>query len=153
MLVTSVVRPPYCVITSPGRIEVPLTAFSAIGSRPVTRTGQSTSGSAAITAATTPAPVMSRFMVTIDWPGLMERPPLSKVMPLPTSTTCLALREPFGGLVVDLHEPRRRGGALADADDAAEAALGELLLVEHGGLQAGGLGGGDGLLGQPLRAS
>ena len=87
MLVTSVVRPPYCVSTSPGRIELPPTAFSAIASSPVTRTAQSISGSAAMTAATTPAPVMSRFMVTIDWPGLIESPPLSKVIPLPTSTT------------------------------------------------------------------
>ena len=96
---------------------------------------------------------MSRFIVTIDWPGLMESPPLSKVMPLPTSTTWRALRRALRRLVVDLHEPRRGGGTLADADDAAEPTLGELLLVEHRGLQAGRLGGGDGLLGQPLRAS
>ena len=92
------VRPPYWVITSPGRIDVPLTEFSAIGSRPVTRSWQSIAGRAAITAATTAAPVMSRFMVTMDAPGLIERPPLSKVMPLPTSTTCLALRAPLAGL-------------------------------------------------------
>ena len=36
---------------------------------------------------TTPPPVMSRFIVVIDSAGLMERPPESKVMPLPTSTT------------------------------------------------------------------
>ena len=95
---------------------------------------------------------MSRFMVTIDWPGLIESPPLSKVMPLPTSTTWRGLaRRLFGGLVVELHEARRGGGGLADADDAAEAALGELLLVEDGGLEPGRLGGGDGLLGQPGR--
>ena len=110
MLVTSVVRPPYWVITSPGRIELPLTAFSAIGSSPVTRTWQSMSGSAAITEATTAAPVMSRFMVTIDWPGLIERPPLSKVMPLPTSTTCLALRTLLAGRYSSC---TKRGGAAA----------------------------------------
>ena len=37
---------------------------------------------------------MSRFIVTIDWPGLIESPPLSKVMPLPTSTTWRTLRDP-----------------------------------------------------------
>ena len=41
---------------------------------------------------TTAPPVMSRFMLTIASAGLIDRPPVSKVMPLPTSTTwrCLA---------------------------------------------------------------
>ena len=98
MLVTSVVRPPYWVSTSPGRIEFAPTAFSAIGRSPVTRTWQSISGRAAITAATTAAPVMSRFIATIDWPGLIESPPLSKVMPLPTSTTWRTRRVLLAGL-------------------------------------------------------
>ena len=38
---------------------------------------------AAITAA---PPLMSRFMVSMLSLGLMSRPPVSKVMPLPTST-------------------------------------------------------------------
>ena len=42
----------------------------------------------AIVASTTAPPVMSRFMLTIASPGLIDRPPVSKVMPLPTSTTC-----------------------------------------------------------------
>ena len=61
----------------------------------------------------------------------------------------LGLAHALGGLVVELHEARRDRGGLADADDAAEAALGELLLVEDGGLEPGRLRRGDGLLGQP----
>ena len=87
VLLTSEVRPPTWVITSPGRIEVPLIEFSAAGTSPMTRTGQSTSGSAAIAAITAAAPLMSRFMVSMLSAGLMSSPPLSKVMPLPTSTT------------------------------------------------------------------
>ncbi|TWG94139.1 hypothetical protein L615_005800000090 [Nocardioides sp. J9] len=66
---------------------MPEIAFSAAATRPTTRTGQSTSASAAIVARTTAPPVMSRFMEPIAAPGLIERPPLSKVMPLPTRTT------------------------------------------------------------------
>ena len=87
VLLTSEVRPPKWVITSPGRIAEPLMAFSAAGTRPITRTGQSTSRSAAIVAITAPPPLMSRFIVSMLSLGLMSRPPLSKVMPLPTSTT------------------------------------------------------------------
>ena len=65
-------------------------AFSAAGTSPTTGTGQPTSASAAMTDITTAPPVMSRFMLTIASPGLIDRPPVSKVMPLPTSTTVLA---------------------------------------------------------------
>ena len=35
------------------------------------------------------APPMSDFIVSIDFGGLSDRPPESKVMPLPTNTTVL----------------------------------------------------------------
>ncbi len=38
-------------------------------------------------ARTTAPPVMSRFIEPIEALGLIERPPVSKVMPLPTRTT------------------------------------------------------------------
>ena len=60
--------------------------------------------------------------------GLMHRPPESNVMPLPTSASeALAL----AGAQVSVDDPRRVDRTLPDADDAAEAALGERLLVEH----------------------
>ena len=78
---------------------------------------------------TTAPPVMSRFIVDIASAGLMDRPPVSKVMPLPTSTTVGVRRPASAGRVVEADQPGRRGRGLADADDAAEALGGELLLV------------------------
>jgi hypothetical protein len=40
---------------------------------------------------------MSRFMLTIASPGLIERPPVSKVIPLPTSATVGVRRPALGG--------------------------------------------------------
>ena len=91
------VRPPYWVSTSPGRSALPPMAFSAAGTRPVTRKGQPIRARPAITAITTAPPVMSRFIVDIASPGLIESPPVSKVMPLPTRTTRGALRAPRAG--------------------------------------------------------
>ncbi len=73
-------------------------AFSAAATSPITRTGQPTSASAAIVAITTAPPVMSRFMLIIAAPGLMVRPPVSKVMPLPTSATVGVERRAFLGV-------------------------------------------------------
>ena len=74
---------------------------------------------------------MSRFIGIMLSLGLIESPPVSNVMPLPTSTTCGALATPLSRGVVESDEPRRVGGALADPDDAAEAFRGELALVPH----------------------
>ena len=112
-------------------------AFSAAATRPTTRTGQPTARSAPRTAMTTAPPVMSRFMLTIDSPGLIERPPVSKVMPLPTRTTVGVLRVALTGRVVEPDQPRRGGRGLPDRDDAAEALGGELLLVPDGDVQPG----------------
>ena len=73
-------------------------AFSAEATRPVTRTLQPIAASAPSTAMTTPPPVMSRFMVVMPSAGLMDRPPVSKVMPLPTSTTCGVRRPDLAGV-------------------------------------------------------
>ena len=88
MLRTSLVRPPWWVITSPGRSAFPPIAFSAAATSPVTFTGHRRAVSAPRTAITTAPPVMSRFIVAIDSAGLIDNPPESKVMPLPTSTMC-----------------------------------------------------------------
>ena len=62
--------------------------------------------------------------------GLSDRPPESKVIPLPASTS--ALLAP-GGAYSKPDQPRRRvDRPLPDAEDAAVAALGERLLVQHG---------------------
>ena len=72
---------------------------------------------------------MSRFMFTIASPGLMDSPPVSKVMPLPTSTTWPRAPAAPRGRVVEPDQPRRGRRGLADGEDAAEALGRELLLV------------------------
>ena len=57
---------------------------------------------------------MSRFMLTIASPGLIDSPPVSKVMPLPTSATTVGVRRPPAGRVVEPDQPRRRRRGLAD---------------------------------------
>ena len=59
--------------------------LSVSGVNPTTRTGTSSPGSAHIAATTAAAPAMSHFMSIIESAGLIDRPPESNVMPLPTS--------------------------------------------------------------------
>ena len=72
---------------SPGRVAVPLGMFSQVGTRPITLIGRPSSATACMTAMTVPAPLMSYFISSICGPGFSEMPPVSNVMPLPTSTT------------------------------------------------------------------
>ena len=84
---TSTVDPLRMVSTSPGlRARAP-GMFSAIGAMAVTRTRTARSAQAERAAITIAAPLMSVFMVDIPSAVLRERPPESKVMPLPTRTT------------------------------------------------------------------
>ena len=71
-------------MTSPGRVAVDEGRFSARHSHPVTFTGSPSSAAVRTVASTAAAPAMSDFMVIIEAGGLRERPPESKVMPLPT---------------------------------------------------------------------
>ena len=77
VLVTSTVLPLYIVSTSPGRIAVPDSMFSAIGAYVVTATGSSSAAMAKVAAITAAAPAMSYFIVAIELPGLMVSPPES----------------------------------------------------------------------------
>ena len=82
---------------------------------------------------TEPAPHMSYFISSMPSPGFSEMPPVSNVMPLPTSTTGAALAAPpwycstmnWGGST----EPRR------DRQERAHLQRFELLLAEHFDLQ------------------
>jgi len=76
--------------------------------------------------------------------GLMEMPPVSNVMPLPTSATFFALPV-FASLRARLilrtavgqpDQPGRARRTLADADHAAVAVLGQRLVIEHLDLEA-----------------
>ena len=58
--------------------------FSARQAYVVTRTGSPSSAIANVAALTAAAPDMSHFIVAIALLGLIDRPPESNVMPLPT---------------------------------------------------------------------
>ncbi len=88
VLRTSTVRPPYMVSTSEGRIAVPDGMFSARHAYAVTRICGFVRAIATIAPSTAAAPLMSHFIVIMPSAGLMERPPESNVMPLPTSARC-----------------------------------------------------------------
>ena len=62
--------------------------FSAIGAHTVTLTSRPRRAIAVTAAMTAAAPPMSDFIHSIATAGLSERPPESKVMPLPTSDRC-----------------------------------------------------------------
>jgi hypothetical protein len=76
------------VSTSLTRVAVPDGMFSASASTAVTATGSSSCAAALTTASAVAAPAMSIFMVIIASEGFSDSPPVSKVMPLPTSATC-----------------------------------------------------------------
>ena len=84
VLITSTVLPDALVSTSPGRIALPPGMFSAVGTMPMTRIGAFSSAIARIAQATAAPPAMSSFICSIFSAGLIEMPPVSKVMPLPT---------------------------------------------------------------------
>ncbi len=89
---TSTVVPPYWVSTSPGRCAVDDGMFSAIGTVAVTSAATPSFAASTTVATTAAAPAMSEVIASIPAAGLMEMPPVSKVMPLPTSATFGALR-------------------------------------------------------------
>ena len=95
---------------SPGRVAVAEGIFSQAGITPITFSGRSISPTACMVPSTDAAPHMSYFISSMPPPGLSEIPPVSKVMPLPTSTTgasfalppmCLSTMN-FGGCALPL---------------------------------------------------
>ncbi len=80
------VMPAMLVTTSPGFVAVPLGRFSQAATMPTTFRRGFSSAMALIVPSTLAAPHMSNFISSMPAPGLMEMPPESKVMPLPTST-------------------------------------------------------------------
>ena len=82
--------PPYWVSTSPGRCAVDDGMFSAIGTVAMTSIGSCCLAASTTVAITAAAPPMSEVMWCMLAAGLIEMPPVSNVMPLPTSATFLA---------------------------------------------------------------
>ena len=83
------------------------------------------------------AAAMSVFIGTIDSRGLSESPPVSNVMPLPTSTTCGRRRVGPRGLVGELDQPRRPRRPRADGEQPAEPFGPQRLLVADPDLEPG----------------
>ena len=90
--------------------------FSVVGMMPITLSGSFISATAFMVPSTLPAPHMSYFISSISAPGLSEMPPVSKVTPLPTSTTGFCFFGP--PLMLDHDELRRL--ALPSATDSSE---------------------------------
>ena len=99
-------------------------------------------------ARTAAAPAMSHFMSTMPSVGLSDRPPLSKVTPLPTRPSVL----PAAPLEVPQRDqPGRAIRTLGHRQERAHPFLLELLLVEDLAIEAGLLGDGGGSGGERLR--
>ena len=88
------VWPDMLVTMSPGLIALPPGMFSVAGMMPTTFNGRRMSAAALTAPSTLAAPHMSNFISSISPAGLMEMPPVSNVMPLPTSATGGASRLP-----------------------------------------------------------
>ena len=88
--------PAALVTMSPGLIARPLGMFSQVGTRPTTLSGRPSSATTDIVAMTAAAPDMSNFISSIAPGSLREMPPVSKVIPFPTST--IGARGPRGAL-------------------------------------------------------
>ena len=72
---------------SPGRYALPPGIFSVVGTMPVTLVFGLSRPIAIIAPTTAAPPHISIFIASISAPGLSEMPPVSKVMPLPTSAS------------------------------------------------------------------
>ncbi len=78
------VVPDMAVTTSPGLKALPSGMFSAEQTTPMTLTAGLSRAMACIAPIIAAAPAMSYFIFSMPSAGLMEMPPVSKVMPLPT---------------------------------------------------------------------
>ena len=127
---TSTVLPDALLRTSPGLMARPPGMFSAIGITPMTRIGAFNSAMAHMAHATAAPPAMSSFIRSMSAAGLIEMPPVSNVMPLPTSPSTGDAAAP-AGLVPYRHEARRVGAAAPDTQKHAHAEPLELVVIEH----------------------
>ncbi len=107
MFSTSTVFPLAPVRTSPGLIARPPGMFSAAGTTPITLIGAPSVAIARIAQTTAAPPAMSSFIRSMPSAGLIEMPPVSKVMPLPTRPSTGDDGAPGGSCVITI----TRGGS------------------------------------------
>ena len=98
-----------------------------IGSIRRRRTGSFASMTSCASASATAAPPMSFFISSIDAPGLMSSPPVSKHTPLPTRRD-LGMRRiaPF-----DIDQARRHGSGTTDGVNGGETFLEQVVADDH----------------------
>ena len=117
---TSTVLPPAPVRMSPGLIARPPGMFSVAGTTPTTLIGAPSMAMARIAQMTAAPPAMSSFMRSMPSAGLIEMPPVSNVMPLPTRPSTGAAGAPGGSCVITM---RRGGSALPRATPSSSPIL------------------------------
>ena len=81
---------------SPGLIAFPPGMFSVVGMTAMQRTGAFSREMAAMAQTTAAPPDMSSFILSMFSAGLIEMPPVSNVMPLPTSPRTVPFTACFG---------------------------------------------------------
>jgi hypothetical protein len=87
VLITSIVLPFIALTMSPGFVALPPGMFSVAGTMPTTLIFGLVLPMALIVAMTPAPPDMSYFMSSMRSAGLIEMPPVSNVIPLPTSAS------------------------------------------------------------------
>ena len=90
---------------------------------------------ARIAHATAAPPAMSSFIRSMPSAGLIEMPPVSNVMPLPTSPSTGSGGR-AGRIVSKHHQPRRLAAAARDAEQQAHPELRDAIFVEDLDLDA-----------------
>ena len=99
--------------------------FSAAQTTPITRTLGFSSAMARMAPIIAAPPAMSYFIFSMLSAGLMEMPPVSKVMPLPTKPEHRAVRHPCR-LIAQNDQRRRLLRSLRDAPECAHLQLVQL---------------------------
>ena len=135
MLMISIDLPDMAICTSPGFCAVPEGMFSLAQTMPMTRTFGLSWAMARMAPIMAAPPAMSYFIFSMPSEGLMEMPPLSKVIPLPDQAEHGLLGR-AGGLVAHDDQPRLLVGALRDAPERAHLQLFDLVWTVDFALQS-----------------
>ena len=111
VFVISTVLPSALTITSPGRCAAPPGMFSVAATTAITFEAGLRAPITSMAASTAAAPAMSAFIRCMSLASLREIPPVSKVMPLPTSASSEGSGSPSAGRGAPRWRRRiRRGG-------------------------------------------
>ena len=122
--------PDMAICTSPGFCARPPGIFSVDGMTAITLTRGLSCASARIAPSMAAPPAMSNFIFSMSLAGLMEIPPVSKVMALPTSPSTGAPGTSFLRRVGQHNHSRRLGAAARHGQQRAHLEFRDALLVE-----------------------